>query len=396
MSNKRQKTQKRLHLVPLIVGIYGAILGLGLMAIGISQIGEGVGMVRALIGLGMAGFGMYGVWDGVHDLVRRDKEPEKPMTSQFILTDASGNRSSNVTGESLHEQLKRLMESEENVSAFHLQILPPLSVSGQGLLKQVSCVCKTELALAAFFDQSEDWCRVCPDISLDMAEEWLKQLLSGSPDFTGWKSAEETAQEDEQEEEGPEQEEEGPEQEGTEEEPGQDEPGQDEPEGDEPGQDEPEEDDPEEEETEEDEPQDEPEEWKLEGQWKPMTNPLHQLLVIFGESWHDEHKFFSARDLELAVEGVHDGKYQKAVLEWGYAAFDLFPGMEDELMVIWRTAGDANHKCRFYVREGTVTQVNFWLSRYLERGFFEEMSGWTDVTAQIENLRAPGGKRITM
>ena len=51
-------------------------------------------------------------------------------------------------------------------------------------------------------------------------------------------------------------------------------------------------------------------------QMNQMRN-WHQILVIFGESWHDEHKFFSARDVELAIDGIHEGKYTKAVLEWG-------------------------------------------------------------------------------
>ena len=114
----------------------------------------------------------------------------------------------------------------------------------------------------------------------------------------------------------------------------------------------------------------------------------HQWLVIFGESWHDEHKFFSTRDVELAVEGIHEGKYQKVVLEWGTRAFDLFPGIQNELMVIWCTTNTGKGDTRFLAREGTVTQVKFWLVGYLDRGYFEEMSGWSDVTTQIESITA--------
>ena len=112
----------------------------------------------------------------------------------------------------------------------------------------------------------------------------------------------------------------------------------------------------------------------------------HQLLVIFGESWHDEHKFFSARDVELAVEGIQQGKYQKVVLEWGIQAFDMFPGLQNDLMVIWCSDNRGGGDTRFFAREGTVTQVKFWLNGYLERGFSGEMSGWTDITGQIEKL----------
>ena len=119
----------------------------------------------------------------------------------------------------------------------------------------------------------------------------------------------------------------------------------------------------------------------------------HQLLVIFGESWHDEHKFFSARDVELAVEGIQQGKYQKVVLEWGIQAFDMFPGLQNDLMVIWCSDNRGGGDTRFFAREGTVTQVKFWLNGYLERGFSGEMSGWTDITDQIEKLENRTRKR---
>ena len=54
---KKNRTGKRLRFVPLILGGYGAFLGLGLVAIGLAEIKEGIGIIRLLIGLGMAGFG---------------------------------------------------------------------------------------------------------------------------------------------------------------------------------------------------------------------------------------------------------------------------------------------------------------------------------------------------
>ena len=55
------KTGKRLRLVPLILGCYGAFLGLGLAVIGLAEIKEGIGIARFLVGLGMAGFGLLGI-----------------------------------------------------------------------------------------------------------------------------------------------------------------------------------------------------------------------------------------------------------------------------------------------------------------------------------------------
>ena len=66
---KNNRTRKRLRLIPLILGGYGAFLGFGLAALGLAEIKERIGIVRLLIGLGMAGFGLLGIWDGVRDLV---------------------------------------------------------------------------------------------------------------------------------------------------------------------------------------------------------------------------------------------------------------------------------------------------------------------------------------
>ena len=110
----------------------------------------------------------------------------------------------------------------------------------------------------------------------------------------------------------------------------------------------------------------------------------HQFLVIFGENWHDEHKFFSARDVELTIEGIHEGKYTKAVLEWGTITIDLFPGVQNDLMVIWCTNNVKKEEARFLAKEGTVTQVKFWLVSYLNSGIFDEMSGWVDITDRME------------
>ncbi len=311
--------KKRLHLVPLIAGAYGTFLGLGLMAIGFSEAAEGIGIVRLLLGLGMACFGLYGIWDGVQDLVRAKEKSESPVARQFILTDICGNRSSNVTMEILHEQLEGLIKSEEAVS-FHLQILPPLPVKEQGMLKQVSCIYQDKIILAAFFETEEDGGRICPNMEPDMAEEWLRQLLSGTPDFSGWENAEVAYHQNE------------------------------------------------------------------------AASGWHQLLVIFGESWHDEHKFFSAKDVELAVEGVHDGKYQRAVLEWGFDAFEIVPGQQMELLVVWCTSDAERGKSRFYGREGTATQVKFWLVTGLNSGFSGEKDGWNEITVQVEKEWKKHGK----
>ncbi len=360
---KNNRTGKRLRLAPLILGGYAAFLGFGLAAIGFAEIEEGIGMVRFLIGFGIAGFGLLGIWDGVRDLVRPDKKPKQAPVSQFILTDTSGNRSSLVTSEVLREQMGILSESRVP-QRFHIQILPPFFAGELGLLNQVVCVCHGNIILAAFFEMPKDGYRIYQkSTEPETAVKWLEGLLAGSPDFSGWKNMETEIQQGEsassQNEDGTWwdaadtcSDETDAKQQGAE------------------------------------------DFWRqlLSGQREQMTF-WHQLLVIFGESWHDEHKFFSARDVELAIEGIHEGKYQKAVLEWGAQAFDLFPGVQNDLMVIWRTNNTEKGNTRFLAKEGTVTQVKFWLVRYLHHGFFEETGAWADITAQIEKAKRKGEKK---
>ena len=386
------KGGKRLRLIPLILGGYGAFLGFGLAVIGLAEMKEGIGIIRFLTGLGMAGFGLWGIWDGVRDLVRPDKKPEQAPASQFILTDTAGNRSSLVTPELLGKQMDILTESQ-NYRSFTLQILPPLPVEGfDGRLTHIICFYRSQIILAAYLENSKEGYGVYQkSTEPDKAVEWLKQLLAGNPDFSQWDSIEVNEVEDEETDEEMEAEngleteggdreiesENGSEAEGTDTESEADTGLEKEGTG--------------------EETESEPESHVLQGDveffWRQLLHDQkgrmanwHQLLVIFGESWHDEHKFFSARDVELAVEGIHQGKYQKVVLEWGIQAFDMFPGLQNDLMVIWCSDNRGGGDTRFFAREGTVTQVKFWLNGYLERGFSGEMSGWTDITDQIEKL----------
>lgn len=398
------KGGKRLRLIPLILGGYGAFLGFGLAVIGLAEMKEGIGIIRFLTGLGMAGFGLWGIWDGVRDLVRPDKKPEQAPVSQFILTDTAGNRSSLVTPELLRKQMDILTESQ-NYRSFTLQILPPLPVEGvDGRLTHIICFYRSQIILAAYLEDSKEGYGVYQkSTEPDKAVEWLKQLLAGNPDFSQWDSIEVNEVEDEETDEEMESEngletegvdreiesENGLKTEGTdremEPENGSEAEGTDT---------ESEADIGLEKEGTSEETESEPESHVLQGDveffWRQLLHDQkgrianwHQLLVIFGESWHDEHKFFSARDVELAVEGIQQGKYQKVVLEWGIQAFDMFPGLQNDLMVIWCSDNRGGGDTRFLAREGTVTQVKFWLNGYLERGFSGEMSGWTYITDQI-------------
>lgn len=372
---KNNNTGKRLRLIPLILGVYAAFLGFGLIVIGLAEMKEGIGIVRLLIGIGMAGFGLLGIWDGVRDLVGPDKKPEQASARQFILTDISGNRSSNVTVETLQKQMESLMGSG-NGGIFKLQILPPFAVQETGNISQIFCMYHQLFGLTVFLDEPKGgYESYHKSAEFDEAKDWFEKLLTGSADLTGWKKIENGYDEEEDisEEEDIEWEESSTSDSliNTEE------AGLGKSEAD----------------TRQTEEYIKSFWQQLQREQKGQMRNWRQLLVIFGESWHDEHTFFSARDVELAIDGIHEGTYTKVFLEWGTWAIDLFPGVQNDLMVIWCTNNTGKGDTRFLAKEGTATQVKFWLVNYLNSGVFEEMSGWADITDQIEKASRKGKKK---
>ena len=401
---KKNRTGKRLRLMPLILGGYAAVLGFGLVAIGLAEIKEGIGMLRLLIGLGMTGFGLLGIWDGVRDLVKPDKRQKQVPASQFILTDTSGNRTSNVTAEVLQKQLESLMESGTG-GVFQLQLLPSFAVRETGNISQIFCMYQEVFRLTVFLEVSEGgYESYHKSAELDEVKAWFEKLLIGSADLSGWNKMENAPLWEEYDDEDENSEEEDTEWEESSTYRGETE-------------DSPEDTDKTAEpasgfdksdaliDTEEttagkDETDTRQTEENIKSFWQQLQREQkgqmrnwRQILLIFGESWHDEHTFFSVRDVELAIDGIHEGTYTKVFLEWGTQAFDIFPGVQNDLMVIWCTNNTGKGNTRFLAKEGTVTQVKFWLVNYLKSGVFEEMSGWADVTAQIEKANRKGKKK---
>lgn len=372
---KNNNTGKRLRLIPLILGVYAAFLGFGLIVIGLAEMKEGIGIVRLLIGIGMAGFGLLGIWDGVRDLVGPDKKPEQASASQFILTDISGNRSSNVTVETIQKQMESLMGSD-NGGIFKLQILPPFAVQETGNISQIFCMYHQLFGLTVFLDEPKGgYESYHKSAEFDEAKDWFEKLLTGSADLTGWKKIENGY--DEEEESSEEEDIEWEESSTSDSLINTEEAGLGKSEAD----------------TRQTEEYIKSFWQQLQREQKGQMRNWRQLLVIFGESWHDEHTFFSARDVELAIDGIHEGTYTKVFLEWGTWAIDLFPGVQNDLMVIWCTNNTGKGDTRFLAKEGTATQVKFWLVNYLNSGVFEEMSGWADITDQIEKASRKGKKK---
>ena len=327
---KKKRNGKRLHLIALILGIYGAFLGFGLVLAGLDDVGEAVGTIRLLLGLVMVGFGLFGIWDGVRDVIRPPVKHELKSPTQYILTDISGNRTSNVTVEMLQSEMGKLREGEQD--SFHLQLFTPQSVPKWGLLKQISCTAQPSLTLLAFFQTQEGGWKVCIRVmDMETAVDWFRQLLADPSVPSGWDDSwevQEAATEETQNAGNSDDQEFCP---------------------------------------------------RILKNQAGVYTAWHQRLIIVGNAWRNKHKFFTARDVELAAQGFFEGKFQYARLEWDSSSFDLIPGLEDTLQVIWCTNSWSDKARRFFRKVGTVNQVKFWLIQHLNEGVMDEY--WDEINA---------------
>ena len=312
MKVRHHNKRKRLRFIPLIAGVYGLILGLGLTVIGIADLAEsvagispgGMGVVRCIVGFALVSFGLYGIWDGIRDLVKPQRDAGWIQTNQFILTDAEGRRSSSVSREVLREQLIALAKKEEDAD-ISLQILPPVWIQGVGRLIQISYLYGEFPRLVAFFESTDGGYTIRQkEADLSLAEVFMEQFLIGSPDFSYWEEGTMTVH------------------------PGHTEGG------------------------------------------------AGRYLRIFGESWHDEHRFFSARDLELAVEGLSGGKYKCVELGLKGASFRIFSDEEEKEIIIMQIYFEEESGFRSLIKKGTMTQVKFWLVKIFHEGLREVIAAW--------------------
>lgn len=325
---KKTNNKKHLHLAALILGAYAVFLGFGLVLAGLEDLRGAVGPIRLLLGLGMMAFGLFGVWDGLRDKIRLQERLPLKSPTQYVLTDDAGNRTSNVTAERIREELERLREG----GGFHLQLLTPLELPEWGELRQISCTAQPAPALLAFFQTADGgWELRTRTMDLEAMAEWFRSLLEESLGPSAWNDGWEALEEI---------------------------PGDPRETGD-----------------------SENQEFRTRvlRNWAGNLTAWHQKLTIVGEAWRNEHRFFTARDVELAARGVYEGKYQYATLEWGSSSFDLLPDQEEQLQVIWCTNIRDERARRYFRRAGSAAQAAFWLLQYLNEGQMDEY--WDDVTA---------------
>ena len=293
MKKHPYKNKRRLHLIPLLLGIYAVLLGLSLTVMGLAELGEGIGIFRLLLGLGMAGFGLFGIWDGIRDLLKPEKTSEKPWFQQekSASTKSFDQTETPLLNPDKQPEIEPLKSSESD----------PYKMETHSLETCKPEMCKPEAYKPEMAHAEEEENTLTQKVTNDWQE-----LFS-----------------------------------------------------------------------------------------HPNESPAYgrQLLVIFKENWQEEHKFFSIRDVELTVEGIQKGTYQKAVLEWGTQSFDLFPGVQSDLLVVWCLYSIEQKGTRFFAREGTVTQVTFWLNQALndnalkETPDLAEIAGWSDITSQVKKSR---------
>lgn len=110
----------------------------------------------------------------------------------------------------------------------------------------------------------------------------------------------------------------------------------------------------------------------------------HQLLSLYKECWRDDHKFFSTRDLELAMDGLCDGTYEMVELEAGEDILRAFGSGDGEADITMRLfIGEEDGVC---VKEGTVSpsQARACLMQMSEGNPPMDVGGWKDITDTIE------------
>ena len=178
--------RRKLRIPLLILGAY--LIFMGIAEIIMSRWTKPAKTTRGLMGAGLVCLGLAALWDGCRDvLMPRKKREESSRPGQVILTDVDGKRRSDVSRETLREQLALLAERGTCVS---LEILPAPEIPGLGWLEKVLCTYEGIPSVSALFVTGEGVCIALKksEIPAVMAEEVFVGILGGTMDFSGWES----------------------------------------------------------------------------------------------------------------------------------------------------------------------------------------------------------------
>lgn len=105
-----------------------------------------------------------------------------------------------------------------------------------------------------------------------------------------------------------------------------------------------------------------------------------RLLSIFKESWRDDYRFFSVRDLELCIKGLCEGTYMMAELEIGEDVLGVLPGGNQGTELILRLQREEKNGFRILERTVIPSEAQSLLIQALESGLPKGQSGWKDIT----------------
>ena len=110
------------------------------------------------------------------------------------------------------------------------------------------------------------------------------------------------------------------------------------------------------------------------------TSARHGILSIFKESWRDDHRFFSDRDLELCVKGLCEGTYEMVEVELERELLQAFSSKEKEPDITMQLYMGEEDSARVLEKTVTPPEAQSLLMQMSDSGVPKELSGWKDIT----------------
>lgn len=100
-----------------------------------------------------------------------------------------------------------------------------------------------------------------------------------------------------------------------------------------------------------------------------------------------DYNSFTRRDVELAAEGLSNGKYTVAVLFFGSRYMYLKAGDQNDGRVTVNASRLQEGKFRIFETKCTDGQASRWLLEFYEGNFTPDFSQWKDITRKLKNIR---------